>query len=95
MEKTRTLKCHQAILIYGGREIGREQTSTPCDRKPRNFCSNFHRRVSRKRLAIKKMFLATLSALTGTDTREEGNEEKLRKRREEIYFREVELFSIG
>jgi len=53
--KTRTVKCHRAILIYDGREIGGVQLraeSVRC-RKPRNFCSNFHRRGW---LAIKKMY---------------------------------------
>lgn len=49
VEKTCTLKCHRAILIYDGGEIGSGQTSSRVHAAGNReiFASNFHRRVSR------------------------------------------------
>lgn len=81
VEKTRTLKCHRAILIYGGREIGGGPNFEPEStrgRKSRNFCTNFQRRDA-SRMARDKKAASAPWPRRAFNRHAEGQDEKTRK----------------
>lgn len=94
VEETRTLKCHRAILIYDGREIGSGRNFQAESGNREIFVQTFIG-AFRGWLAIKKMYPVSWPASspsTGANIERRGNEKKLGgKKKGGNYFRGVEI----